>query len=264
MKMPINEYASGTKLGAIIGFILCRLFKSKELIEVKVGRGAITASWLLGREFLFTRMPAFRSRLEPFMVGSENASTEGTTPTPVMLKNVEPAIFGMALDWFFTGTLECCYPHDNQANDQNTPNNHFAAWCALHVFAESYELGDLSAHAVRLLEKCLTHTRWYPTTTEIQYVFHGTPEHSPLRSILVSEVTKSWTQQPVNDFKEHMELWMRLINCNAEFHARLLLAVKIQHNTKVLREARAQESAPVSEHHGRSLRGAVVDLTETL
>lgn len=153
-----------------------------------VGRDEHKSSWLLSRDFLFTRMPGLKARLQPYLNNSMDAQENAGRDRAFILKNVEPAIFGRALDYFFTGNLECGLSHNTQEGISNI--SHFAMWCSLHVFAENYESAELSSHSLNLLQKCLSQMAWIPTTTEIQYIFNETQLNSPLRTIVVKEVTK--------------------------------------------------------------------------
>jgi len=153
-----------------------------------VGRENHKDSWLLGREFLFTRMPALKARLQPYLDDPMDAQENAIRTTSLILRDVEPAIFAMALDYFITGNLDCGLPHNTQDGQSNI--SHFALWCSLHVFAEHHESAALSAHSLNLLQKCLSQMAWIPTTSEIQYIFNETQSDNPLRTIVVKEVTK--------------------------------------------------------------------------
>jgi hypothetical protein len=194
------------------------LFKSKQFLDIYVGEGKVP--WTLTRDFLRDRIPSLYKAIATQLKGI----TEDTSSSQILIKDVEPAVFAMALDWLLTGKLQCLKPHDASVATQG----HFGIWCALHVFSEGFNLAELSTASINQLKKCLSRTHWIPSSTVIRYVFEKTPEVSLLREIVAAEVTNAFIRQPLHQLKEQAEEWASLVDCHPEFHAQMLVTLKVQ------------------------------------
>jgi len=144
---------------------------------------------------------------------------------PILLHNVVPAAFGLALDWLLTGTIDC---HKSHRASSQSQDSHYTIFCSLYVFAENYKLPKLSIAAVQRIKACLIEAPWTPCWREIQYVFIETDEDSPLRTILVNQFTRNFVNQSVAEFKSKVESWTQAATCHPEFHARVMTAIKVQ------------------------------------
>lgn len=211
-EIRINEY--GIKHSKNNWLTNHRLFKSKEVVSVYVDDRS--EHWVLNRKFLCYKIPSLKGRMEGF--GSEDGE--------ILLKHVEPHVFAMAIDWFLTGDLKC--PKQNHRIIRNVSKDHFALWCALHNFANQFEIPLLSVAAIERIRQCLAHAQWQPTSTEIRYVFKETQDISELRGIVVRQVTRSFVGQFMNYFKKSSDEWAELMTCQPEFHSRILRAIKGQ------------------------------------
>jgi len=231
---------------------LDRLFRTNDMIEVFVGDGS--EHWVLNRDFLYHRMPSLKARLDA--IESENPDRNANDQ--ILLKQVEPPVFAMALDWFMTGNLRCTKPH---SLDGAVALGHFTVLCALYVFAEKYELPRLSVVTIDRIKTCTAQVPWKPTATEVRYVFKETHNKSVLRSIVVKEMTKAFMRQPTKEFKEHSEEWAALFACHPEFHAQMLHAIKVQFVIRNAKTARGQgQGLPIRRRY-RPLSKEVIDLT---
>lgn len=214
-------------------------------------------SWHLGEVFLRNRIPSLATKIKELCQEDPDHNLDD----PVTLRGVEPQVFALGLDWLLTGKLGCSLLRsgDNAANESNI--GHFATWCALYVFAEDYELPDLSNATIERIKNCLSHAEWSPSTSEIKYVFKKTKEDCPLQKVVTKEVTKRFIRQSLPDFQEQVEEWTKVLSCHPEFHAKTINSLKIQFALTSRRLGAQRRGQPPKNRLPQDLSNEVIDLT---
>jgi len=90
-------------------------------------------------------------------------------------------------------------------------------------------------------------------------------QYSSQKQVIISLIV--WARQSLNAFKDRVAEWITLINCDTEFSARMMLAIKIQHNFKEMKESdlrgnEVKDQAGMVQRQGRGLFRELIDLTD--